>query len=1266
MADSEKQLRNQRLINEARERGLELSSQELDTYDKIAQLQQEGVITAAELTQEARSLDTVLKDQLGIVEKRNLGEKALLGISSKINSQAQENLALLDSKEKAQKAVADRVKTISDASREVLIAEASLTGDAEEKVRLANDLFGTKQRLNAALAEEKAAQEALDALFDEEIAAQQEINRLKLAGKALDDPAILAQQQIIDQAKVRQSLGAQELADKQKAIGSLDAELSAQLKIADAETQQLFVAKELESQAVKNNEEAQKQLAIQEKVQDSLGVAGNLIKGLSKSLGGFADAFKFDKVNKAMSDFAQGEKGTATRLQVLGVGIKSAAKNLATTLGDPTVVFGALLKSYGEFEKANREVRKTTGQTATNFSSMNTSMASATDQVKAIGSLSKEIGINVNSAFGTDTIIAAAEMSEFLGVGAKATANMALRAEALGQDMSKTADTVFATTSSFIKQGGAAVNVNAVMEDVGNASNSLALSLGGSTEELTKAAAGAASLGINLAEAEGIADNLLNFEQSIQDELEAELLTGKEINLEKAREAALNNDMATLTKEIADNTAIQEAFSSGNRIQQESIAKSLGMSKEQVSKMILLSEKNKNLTEEQRAAAAGITVEEARRLSAQESIQKSIEKLTAAFAPLLDIVARLISSKVGMLAIAGIIGTIASVQMITGAVKLTKSIGGLGESFKSLKDTAKASWKSVGGFFSRFKSASSAAGAEGGGFFKKAVAGFKGGIGGDKTKEMADKAKDVDKAGKTGQGIDSKKIRKFFQDLAAGLRSMGSMKVLAGIGNTILFAPAAVVMVAAIPFLSFIGGIKLPFLKSNLTGLGQGLTKLSSGIVGVVVLALAGPAMVASLLAIPFLTFMGLTPLVMLQTNLSSLGQGLLQLGIGLPGVLALGLLGPAGALAALSIPFLAFMAIPGVGVAISVGLGALGTGLATLGGVAATGLPFIAIGAIAALGVAMIPFALSLRLVTPLVEAFGNIIVNVLGALPPVIQAVADGIVTVFGGIGDLITKVVASLASLADPSIIAGLYLLSPALIALGFSFLPLAYGLGAFTLATLPLALMNDGNPFGIFLTLAEAAPGIETAAKALSTLGSSSVIDGLINLSPAIHQFADALNPLSLALVGFGLSTALLSLISGGKGPFGMFIQLSEAAPGIDMASSAIVKMAAALGELQNALDKVDSEKLSDVMNPSLGGVVLGLGTAAIQGATDAVTGVADSISGMFGGEGGDNDPVVEELRAVKEVLNQILTKEGNVQIDTSRAGTAFALGTSRLQ
>ena len=59
---------------------------------------------------------------------------------------------------------------------------------------------------------------------------------------------------------------------------------------------------------------------------------------------------------------------------------------------------------------------------------------------------------------------------------------------------------------------------------------------------------------------DGIASSLLNFEESIQNELEAELLIGKDINLEKARLLALNNDLAGLSSELADNEEIINAF----------------------------------------------------------------------------------------------------------------------------------------------------------------------------------------------------------------------------------------------------------------------------------------------------------------------------------------------------------------------------------------------------------------------------------------------------------------------------------------------------------------------------------------------------------------------------------------------------------------------------------------------------------------------------------------------------------------------------------
>ena len=46
----------------------------------------------------------------------------------------------------------------------------------------------------------------------------------------------------------------------------------------------------------------------------------------------------------------------------------------------------------------------------------------------------------------------------------------------------------------------------------------------------------------------GSAGQLLDFESSITKELEAEMLIGRDLNLEKARSAALSNDQEALAK----------------------------------------------------------------------------------------------------------------------------------------------------------------------------------------------------------------------------------------------------------------------------------------------------------------------------------------------------------------------------------------------------------------------------------------------------------------------------------------------------------------------------------------------------------------------------------------------------------------------------------------------------------------------------------------------------------------------------------------------
>jgi hypothetical protein len=87
----------------------------------------------------------------------------------------------------------------------------------------------------------------------------------------------------------------------------------------------------------------------------------------------------------------------------------------------------------------------------------------------------------------------------------------------------------------------------------------------------------AKALGMELQQLDSIGSSLLDFETSISKEMEAQVLTGREMNLTLAREAALNNDYATLTEEIAKNVGDSTQFLELNRIQQEAIAESVGM-----------------------------------------------------------------------------------------------------------------------------------------------------------------------------------------------------------------------------------------------------------------------------------------------------------------------------------------------------------------------------------------------------------------------------------------------------------------------------------------------------------------------------------------------------------------------------------------------------------------------------------------------------------------------------------------------------------------
>jgi hypothetical protein len=114
----------------------------------------------------------------------------------------------------------------------------------------------------------------------------------------------------------------------------------------------------------------------------------------------------------------------------------------------------------------------------------------------------------------------------------------------------------------------------------------LGLSFAKYPAQLAKSLVTVKAMGMNLKELDSMASSFLDFESSISKEFEAQLLTGRSINLSKARELFLNNDLAGAASEINSQVGSSADFMKMNRIQAESFAEALGMTRDQMGEML--------------------------------------------------------------------------------------------------------------------------------------------------------------------------------------------------------------------------------------------------------------------------------------------------------------------------------------------------------------------------------------------------------------------------------------------------------------------------------------------------------------------------------------------------------------------------------------------------------------------------------------------------------------------------------------------------------
>ena len=413
---------------------------------------------------------------------------------------------------------------------------------------------------------------------------------------------------------------------------------------------------------------------LQNKINKELGIAGSAMKivgGIFKQISG-TNPFEnvVSEVAAATAQLAlnneelkKGKNLTAERVKELKDqnetlksqttvrgNISKKIKESLTTTNLMQVAGAAILKGALATNKAQTEFRQLTGESAENFTSFNTSLISSVDQIKTLSALTKQFGFNANVAFDQINIQEAAELEVLMGLSAEEAGLLAFNAQISGENLKDGADNAVKGINPLFSQ-------KQILSEISKLAPAITLAFGNSNEELAKAASKAKELGLNLSQVDKIADGLLNIESSIAAEFEAEVMTGKQLNFERARSLALNNDILGLTAEIASNTELTTAFSSGNRLQQEAIAAAIGLGKDELATMVqeqaLLSEMSAEEIEAKEAA-------DLKRLSVQESLNKSIEKMTQALAGPVEAFASLLDNAFvlkGLMVAIGIVTT---------------------------------------------------------------------------------------------------------------------------------------------------------------------------------------------------------------------------------------------------------------------------------------------------------------------------------------------------------------------------------------------------------------------------------------------------------------------------------------------------------------------------------------------------------------------------------------------------------------------------------
>ena len=734
---------------------------------------------------------------------------------------------------------------------------------------------------------------------------------------------------------------------------------------------------------------------------------------------------------------------------------KSLQKTAATAkaIASDPMALGALAlnetikagkKAYEGFEDL-RESGMSAGQalegTMKSFSI--NSMLGLSDTKGAVKGLVEEFG-TINNVSG-DTIDQIGTIAHEMGISGTEAAKLTAQMSQMTGETTEVATNTLKYTNELAKANGIAPGK--ITEQMAANTKDMHKFTKGGSKEFAKIAVEAQKIGIDMETAASAASGLLDFESSIEKQMEASVLLGKEINLDKARQLALDGKSVEAAKEVVKQLGGINEFNKMNVLEQQAAAEAAGMTVDQIKKSMDATQNQGKYADEnasQAAEAAGHSVELAAKLGGflgeNALLLMSMLQFMASGNAMRVIGNVLETAKNTLLGVGK--GIAFATSMITSKERREAAAGWIKEQVFWAKQKAHL-------MFLKAKAAFGVKGAAGraGALARKMGKGGSNLAGGGAKPTKDQTLGTKDKASKMKGGLGKK-----LKDLAKGVKAFGSGKVILG---ALVGLPATAVgmvaMVAAIPALAFLAlggaaaGAGLVALAKGMKKAGGAKVLIATVVVGAIALSMIALGGAAILFAQG-----GAAGTVLMVASLYALVGALALLGgLGLSGVGFVGVaLVLATGVALLAMGYAVKLAAEGMSVLVDSFTGLFSA--ITLDNL----IPIFMLGpALTLAGLGMIAFAASLA-VMAIAAIFGA---PALFAVGLGMMVLGTGVQLAAGGLG-LIAAILPTIdqAFVGVAASITSIVTLLPAMLMMGTALFSMAAGLAAFAVAgvfTLP---------------------------------------------------------------------------------------------------------------------------------------------------------------------------------------------------------------------